>query len=116
MLSQAFLRLLVYRAGSTLSYQILAVTAGWHIYSITHDVLSLGLLGLAEVLPYFCSSLFAGHAVDVLSKRRLALAGCAFHLLIALVMMTVVALIPRRTRYLCGFMRWSDWPVSHARC
>ncbi len=95
MLSQAFLRLLVYRAGSTLSYQILAVTAGWHIYSITHDVLSLGLLGLAEVLPYFCSSLFAGHAVDVLSKRRLALAGCAFHLLIALVMMTVVALIPQ---------------------
>ncbi len=60
MLSQAFLRLLVYRAGTTLSYQILAVTAGWHLYSITHDVLSLGLLGLAEVLPYFCSSLFAG--------------------------------------------------------
>ena len=49
MLSPAFSRLLVYRAGSTLSYQILAVTAGWHIYSITHDVLSLGLLGLAPL-------------------------------------------------------------------
>jgi len=89
MLSNAFSRLLVYRAGTTLSYQILAVTAGWHIYSITHDVLSLGLLGLAEVLPYFCSSLFAGHAVDVLSKRLLALAGCACHLLIAIVMVLV---------------------------
>ena len=91
MLSPAFSRLLVYRAGSTLSYQILAVTAGWHIYSITHDVLSLGLLGLAEVLPYFCSSLFAGHAVDVLSKRRLALAGCACHVLIAIIMVIVVS-------------------------
>ena len=91
MLSKAFSRLLVYRAGTTLSYQILAVTAGWHIYSITHDVLSLGLLGLAEVLPYFCSSLFAGHAVDVLSKRLLALAGCACHLLIAIIMIIVVA-------------------------
>ncbi len=91
MLSQAFLRLLVYRAGTTLSYQILAVTAGWHLYSITHDVLSLGLLGLAEVLPYFCSSLFAGHAVDVLSKRRLAMAGCLCHLVIAVVMILVVA-------------------------
>ena len=90
MLSPAFSRLLVYRAGSTLSYQILAVTAGWHIYSITHDVLSLGLLGLVEVLPYFCSSLFAGHAVDVLSKRRLALAGCACHVLIAIIMIIVV--------------------------
>lgn len=91
MLSQAFLRLLVYRAGTTLSYQILTVTAGWHIYSITHDVLSLGLLGLAEVLPYFCSSLFAGHAVDVLSKRRLAIAGCLCHVLIAIGMIGVVA-------------------------
>ena len=91
MLSPAFSRLLVYRAGSTLSYQILAVTAGWHIYSITHDVLSLGLLGLAEVLPYFCSSLFAGHAVDFLSKRRLALAGCACHVLIAIIMVIIVS-------------------------
>ena len=93
MLSKAFSRLLVYRAGTTLSYQILAVTAGWHIYSITHDVLSLGLLGLAEVLPYFCSSLFAGHAVDVLSKRLLAIAGCACHLLIAIVMIVVVTAV-----------------------
>ena len=92
MLSHPFARLLIYRAGSTLSYQILAVTAGWHIYSITHDVVSLGLLGLAEVLPYFCSSLFAGHAVDVLSKRWLAIAGCACHVLIAMAMVLVVAI------------------------
>ena len=93
MITQAFSRLLVYWAGTTLSYQILAVTAGWHLYSLTHDVLSLGLLGLAEVVPYFCSSLFAGHAVDVLSKRRLAIAGCACHLLIGAVMVIVVATI-----------------------
>ena len=76
LLSHPFARLSVYRACTTLSYQVLTVTAGWHMYAITHDVLNLGLLGLAEVIPYFCSSLFAGHAVDVLSKRALALAGC----------------------------------------
>ena len=92
LLSHPFARLSVYRACTTLSYQVLTVTAGWHMYSITHDVISLGLLGLAEVIPYFCSSLFAGHAVDVLSKRALALAGCLCHVGIALMLVLVSAL------------------------
>ena len=98
LLSHPFARLTIYRACTTLSYQILTVTAGWHIYSITHDVLSLGLLGLAEVLPYFCSSLFAGHAVDVLSKRWLAIAGCFCHAGIAtmLALVSVLASDPQQ--------------------
>ncbi len=77
LLSPAFTRLTVYRAGITLAYQILTVTAGWHVYALTHDVVALGLIGLAEVIPYFGLSLFAGHAVDVLPKKRLAYIGCA---------------------------------------
>jgi predicted MFS family arabinose efflux permease len=42
---------------------------GWHIYKITRDPLALGLVGLAEVIPYFCSALFAGYAVDHHSRR-----------------------------------------------
>ncbi len=86
MLPRAFLRLTVYRACITLAYQILTVTAGWHIYAITQDVVALGLIGLAEVLPYFGLSLFAGHAVDVLPKKLIAALGCACYAAIAALM------------------------------
>jgi predicted MFS family arabinose efflux permease len=66
----AFERLLAFRVQIVLAYQIMAVTVGWHIYEITHDTLSLGLIGLAEVIPYFCCALFAGHAVDHYCSRR----------------------------------------------
>ncbi|MCB5188933.1 MFS transporter [Methylobacillus caricis] len=65
----AFIRLLAFRVSITFSYQIMAVVVGWHIYQLTHDPLSLGLIGLAEVFPYFCTALFAGHAVDHYSRR-----------------------------------------------
>ncbi|MPS47525.1 MFS transporter [Methylobacillus sp.] len=65
----AFLKLLAFRVSITFSYQIMAVVVGWHIYQITRDPLSLGLIGLAEVIPYFCTALFAGYAVDRYSRR-----------------------------------------------
>ena len=67
----AFSKLLAFRIQIVLAYQIMAVAVGWHIYEITHDTLSLGLIGLAEVIPYFASALFAGHAVDHYYSRRL---------------------------------------------
>ena len=35
----------------TVSTQIQGVVVAWQIYDITHDPLSLGLMGLAEVVP-----------------------------------------------------------------
>lgn len=67
----AFPKLLAFRVQMVLAYQIMAVAAGWHIYEITHDPLALGLIGLSEVVPYFSSALFAGHAVDHYYSRRL---------------------------------------------
>jgi MFS family permease len=66
----AFLKLLSFRILMVLAYQIMAVAVGWHIYEITHDTLALGLIGLAEVIPYFICALFAGHAVDHYYSRR----------------------------------------------
>ncbi|MDI1298922.1 MFS transporter [Methylotenera sp.] len=66
----AFLKLLSFRVLMVLAYQIMAVAVGWHIYEITHDTLALGLIGLAEVVPYFTCALFAGHAVDHYCSRR----------------------------------------------
>ncbi len=53
-----------------LSYQMMMVAIGWHMYELTHDPWSLGLIGLAEVIPYMGSALFAGHAVDHYFSRR----------------------------------------------
>ncbi|RZJ70523.1 MFS transporter [Flavobacterium sp.] len=41
------------------------------VYHITNDKLSLGLVGLAEVIPAVCFSLFAGHIVDLNEKRKM---------------------------------------------
>jgi len=73
---RGFSGLLGYRLLALLSYQIVTVTVGWHIYEITSDALALGLIGLAEVIPYFCFALFAGYAVDHLPRRQLGMAAC----------------------------------------
>ena len=74
--SRGFLGLLAYRIFAMLSYQIVAVTVGWHVYELTHDPLALGLVGLAEVIPYFCFALFAGYLVDHLPRRKLGMVAC----------------------------------------
>ena len=68
-----FALVLGYRICAMLSYQIVAVTVGWHIYEITRNPFSLGLIGLAEVLPFFCVAPFAGYLVDHLPRRRLGM-------------------------------------------
>ena len=67
--NRSFLKLLAFRIQVVLAYQIMMVVVGWHIYELTHDTLALGLIGLAEVIPYFCCALFAGYAVDHHSRR-----------------------------------------------
>jgi MFS family permease len=67
----SFIKLLAFRIQMVLAYQMMAVVVGWHIYEITQDPLSLGLVGLAEVIPYFSSALFAGYAVDHHGSRRM---------------------------------------------
>ncbi|MBB5884531.1 MFS transporter [Xanthomonas sp. F1] len=68
-----FALVLAYRILAMLSYQIVAVTVGWHIYEITRDPFSLGLIGLAEILPFFCIAPFAGYLVDHLPRRYLGM-------------------------------------------
>jgi len=74
--SPGFRWLLLYRICTLLSYQIVAVTVGWHVYEITRDPWSLGLIGLAEVIPFFCVAPFSGYLVDHLPRRRLGAAAC----------------------------------------
>jgi sugar phosphate permease len=67
----------------TLASLIQGVVVGWQIYEVTHDPLALGLIGLAEALPFIGFALPAGHVADRLDRRRICLlalvvlAGCA---------------------------------------
>ncbi len=89
--SKAFRTLLLYRIGATLSYQITMVAVGWHLYEITNSVVSLGLVGLAELVPYFILALYAGHAVDHYSRKLIAAIACVIHVAVAL-FLTAIAM------------------------
>ena len=86
-----FAQVLAYRILAMLSYQIVAVTVGWHIYEVTRNPFSLGLVGLAEVLPFFCVAPFAGYLVDHLPRRRLGMVACT-GLVLTAVVLTCVAM------------------------
>ncbi len=47
------------------------VVIEWEVYSLTKDPLSLGVIGLMEIIPAFSMALFAGHIVDQREKRNL---------------------------------------------
>ena len=58
----------------TMAIQIQGTVVGWQIYELTHDKLALGLIGLAEALPFIGAALYAGHVADTHDRRRIVLA------------------------------------------
>ena len=84
--SIGFRWLMLYRICTLFSYQIVAVTVGWHVYELTRDPWSLGLIGLAEVIPFFCVAPFSGYLVDHLRRRRLGAIACSVLALNAIVL------------------------------
>ena len=55
----------------TFAYQVQAVVVGWHIYQLTRDPLSLGLIGLAEAIPSITVTLYGGYIADKSDKKQL---------------------------------------------
>jgi MFS family permease len=52
----------------TIALMMQRVAIGYELYTLTDDPLSLGLLGLAEAVPYMGLALFGGHLADRRSK------------------------------------------------
>src|SRR4030088_360730 len=72
----------------TLGTQIQATVVAWQVYALTKDPLSLGLVGLAEALPFITAALYAGHIADRHDRKLLSLiaiavqVGCGIALLV----------------------------------
>lgn len=54
--------------------QLQAVVVGWQVYNLTRDPLSLGLIGLAEALPFIAIALPAGYLADRRDRRAISVA------------------------------------------
>jgi MFS family permease len=72
---RGFALFLAARFLATLAVQMQGVAVGWQVYAITGDPLDLGLVGLAQFLPFFVLVLPAGQVADHLD-RRLILVAC----------------------------------------
>jgi MFS family permease len=68
-----FTYFLVMRFALVFAWTMQFVVIEWEIYSLTKDPLSLGIIGLAEVIPAVSLALFAGHVADSVERRGLLL-------------------------------------------
>jgi MFS family permease len=77
----------------TLGTQIQATVVAWQVYALTKDPLSLGLVGLAEALPFITAALYAGHIADRHDRKLLSMIALAVQLGfgVALLLLTVYA-------------------------
>jgi len=75
----------------TLGAMIQAVVVAWQVYALTKDPLSLGLVGLAEALPFIGAALYAGHIADRHNRKMLAMISMAVQTLcaVALLLLTL---------------------------
>jgi MFS family permease len=70
-----FRRLIVGYGMTTVAREAQIVVVGWQVFAVTNDPLSLGLIGLAEALPFIAVALYAGHLADRANRRAIAIAG-----------------------------------------
>jgi len=57
----------------TVATQMEGVIVGWQIYQLTGDALALGMIGLAEAIPFMSVILYAGHLADIISRKKIIL-------------------------------------------
>ena len=62
---------LLVRFAMVFAWSMQFVVIEWEVYSLTKDPLSLGIIGLMEVIPAVSLALFAGHVVDQKEKKSL---------------------------------------------
>ena len=70
----------------TFGVNVLGTVVGWQIYEYTKDTFSLGLIGLAEFVPFLIVTLIGGYIADIFDRKKIIqtciflYAACAFTL------------------------------------
>ncbi len=95
---QAFLTT---RLGLIFALNMQSTILYYWVYHITNDKLSLGFVGLAEVIPAIGCSLFAGHFVDQSEKRKMIVT-CLTGYIILAVCLAVLALPASQKNFSIG--------------
>src|SRR6185369_3119867 len=102
----------------TFGLQMIGGIVGWQIYQLTHDPLSLGLIGLSEALAFISFALWAGHITDQTEKRKLIIGSECLAFLCAVALCVLAYLGNTRTLpiygviALTGFARSFLWSSS----
>jgi len=65
---QSFLSL---RFAMVFAWSMQFIVIEWEVYQLTKDPLSLGIIGLMEIIPALSIALFAGHFVYQNYRRKL---------------------------------------------
>ena len=88
----------------TLGTQIQATVVAWQVYALTKDPLSLGLVGLAEALPFIGAALYAGHIADRHNRKLLSLIALAVQVGCGIALLVLTAFSGR-------FLTGRVWPI-----
>ncbi len=73
----------------TFTIQMQFIIVASLVYSITKDPLSLGLVGLAEVIPFITTALFSGLIADKYPKKRIIQSSSLLYVFCALALFSV---------------------------
>lgn len=87
--NKEFLSFLCVRFGLLFTLNMQVTIIFYWIYHLTRDKLSLGMVGLSEVIPAVGFSLFAGHFVDLAEKRRMVLFCIIAYIILGLSLFTL---------------------------
>jgi MFS family permease len=84
---------------------IQAVVVGWQVYEATKSEWQLGLIGLAEAIPFIFTSLFGGHVADIFSRKKIVVIS-NFVYLIATILLVLISYY-----FATIFPVYGLWPV-----
>ncbi|MGA7078681.1 MAG: MFS transporter [Terriglobales bacterium] len=97
-----------------------SVAVGWQVYAITNRALDLGYVGLAQFAPGFVLFLVAGHAADLLDRRKLLMWCYVGYGLCSALLLAISWRAPQSVHLICavlvlvGISRSFSFPVSRA--
>jgi len=84
-----FALLWVANIATSLAYQMIVVAVGWQVYEIHRNPLDLGLIGLAEFVPYLVLALPAGQLADHVPRKLIISVALALDAAVAALLLGV---------------------------